>query len=125
MFFPILVPTKTEDEMTPEERQQLKERLLKEKEKVQKRVQSLKDLTQPIAPENAIGRVSRMDAINNKSVNDAALRTAENKLKSIDEALRKIDDKDFGHCRRCGQPIPMGRLVVMPESSLCIRCARM
>ena len=56
--------------MTQEERQQLKDKLLKEKEKVQKRIQSLKDLTQPIAPENAIGRVSRMDAINNKSVND-------------------------------------------------------
>lgn len=111
--------------MTQEERQQLKEKLLQEKEKVEKRIRSLKDLTQPIAPENAIGRVSRMDAINNKSVNDAALRTAEQKLKSIDEALRKIHDKDFGHCRRCGQPIPMGRLVVMPESSLCIRCARM
>lgn len=110
--------------MTAKERRQLKEKLLQEKEKVQKRIQSLKDLTQPIAPGNAIGRVSRMDAINNKSVNDAALRTAEHKLTSIGEALRKIDDKDFGHCRRCGQPIPMGRLVVMPESSLCMRCAQ-
>jgi len=112
------------DQMTSKERKQLQEKLLQEKEKVQKRIQSLKDLTQPIAPENAIGRVSRMDAINNKSVNDAALRTAENKLKNIDEALRKIDNKDFGHCRRCGQPIPMGRLVAMPESSLCMRCAQ-
>ena len=36
----------------------------------------------PIAPENAIGRVSRMDAINNKSVNEAALKKAEIKLKT-------------------------------------------
>ena len=35
------------------------------------------ELTKPIPPENAIGRVSRMDAINNRSVNEAALRTAE------------------------------------------------
>ncbi|MFP4619724.1 MAG: TraR/DksA family transcriptional regulator [Bacteroidales bacterium] len=111
--------------MTKEERSQLKEKLLQEKTKVEKRIESLKDLTKPIAPENAIGRVSRMDAINNKSVNDAALRTAENKLKNIEAALRKIDDKDFGHCRRCGQPIPMGRLAAMPESALCMRCAQM
>ena len=110
--------------MNAEERKKLRDKLLQEKEKVQKRIHTLKDLTQPIAPENAIGRVSRMDAINNKSVNEAALRTAENKLKNIDEALRKIDNKDFGHCRRCGQPIAMGRLVVMPESSLCMRCAQ-
>jgi DnaK suppressor protein len=31
-------------------------------------------LCQPIAPENSIGRVSRMDAINNKSVVEAALK---------------------------------------------------
>ena len=111
--------------MTTEEKAELKEKLLKENNKVEKRIENLRDLTRPIAPENAIGRVSRMDAINNKSVNEAALRTAENKKKSIDQALRKIDDKDFGNCRRCGQPIPMGRLGVMPESSLCLRCAQM
>ncbi len=110
--------------MTREEKERLKDKLLQEKAKVEKRVSSLKELTKSIAPDNAIGRVSRMDAINNKSVNEAALRTAENKLKSIDNALQKIDHNDFGKCRRCGQPIPMGRLVVMPESSLCIRCAQ-
>ena len=35
-----------------------------------------KEITKPIAPENAIGRISRMDAINNKSVTEAALRQA-------------------------------------------------
>jgi len=37
-------------------------------------IENYKELTKPIAPENAIGRVSRMDAINNKSVNEAALK---------------------------------------------------
>jgi len=41
----------------------------------QKVISNLKDLTKPISPENSIGRVSRMDAINNKSVNEAALRS--------------------------------------------------
>lgn len=36
-------------------------------------VEKFRDLTKPIAPENSIGRVSRMDAINNKSVNDSTL----------------------------------------------------
>lgn len=111
--------------MTQEEKKQLQEKLLKEKEKVEKRIKSLKDLTKSIEPDNAIGRVSRMDAINNKSVNDAALRTAQNKLQSIQNALENIDDKDFGNCKRCGQPIQMGRLVIMPESTRCIKCARL
>jgi DnaK suppressor protein len=110
--------------MTDKEKEQLKEKLIQEKTKVEKRIKSLKDLTQAIAPDNAIGRVSRMDAINNKSVNEAALMSAENKLKSIDNALQNLDKDDFGKCKRCGQEIPMGRLVVMPESHLCIRCAQ-
>src|SRR6056297_137117 len=110
--------------MTKEEKTQLKEKLEQEKAKVEKRITSLKDLTKSVEPDNAIGRVSRMDAINNKSVNDAALRTAENKLSSIKETLKNIDKEDFGKCRKCGQPIQMGRLVIMPESSLCMRCAQ-
>ena len=36
--------------------------------KTESAIERYKELTKPIAPENAIGRVSRMDAINNKSV---------------------------------------------------------
>jgi DnaK suppressor protein len=111
--------------MTREEKEQLKEKLQQEKEKVEKRIKSLKDLTKSVAPDDAIGRVSRMDAINNKSVNDAALRTAQNKLESIEYALKNIHEEDFGHCKRCGRPIQMGRLVIMPESKKCIKCANM
>jgi len=47
--------------------------------KTETSIEHYKELTKPIAPENAIGRVSRMDAINNKSVNDAALNKAKQK----------------------------------------------
>src|SRR6056297_1208078 len=110
--------------MDQKERDQLEKKLKEEKQKVEKRIKGLKELTQAVAPDNAIGRVSRMDAINNKSVNEAALRTAENKLSAIEEALKNIDKEEFGKCRKCGQPIQMGRLVIMPESSLCMRCAQ-
>ena len=83
-----------------------------------------KDLTKPIAPENAIGRVSRMDAINNKSVNDAALRKAEQKLKGLEIALTRLNDPDFGLCARCNNEIPLGRILLMPHSRFCVRCAR-
>ena len=110
--------------MTNDEKAQLKEKLQNEKAKVEKRISSLKELTKSVEPDNAIGRVSRMDAINNKSVNDAALRTAENKLQSIENALQNIGEEDFGHCKRCGKPIQMGRLVIMPESTKCVKCAQ-
>ncbi|WP_456462324.1 TraR/DksA family transcriptional regulator [Reichenbachiella sp.] len=91
--------------------------------KVQDNILVLKDLTKPIAPENAIGRVSRMDAINNKSINEASLRKAEEKLDKLKVALSKIDDNDFGICVRCKQPIPVGRIMLVPQSNKCVNCA--
>ena len=72
----------------------------------------------------AIGRVSRMDAINNKSVTEAALREAEHKLRSLELHLSNIDHEDFGKCARCKQAIPAGRLAIQPESPYCVGCAQ-
>lgn len=87
-------------------------------------ISNYRELTRPIAPENAIGRVSRMDAINNKSVNEAALRKAEQKLNNLQIALSNIDDPDFGICGRCKKEIPLGRILLMPQSRFCVGCAR-
>ena len=43
----------------------------------ERKIKDLRNLTKPISPSDAIGRVSRMDAINNKSVNENSLRQAE------------------------------------------------
>jgi len=89
----------------------------------QNAVLNYKELTKPIAPENAIGRISRMDAINNKSVNESALRKAELKLKNLQIALTNINDPDFGICGRCKNQIPIGRILLMPQSRFCVNCA--
>lgn len=109
--------------MTDTEKQQLVTKLKREKTKLENKIEELRELTQPIAPDCAIGRVSRMDAINNKSINEAALRKAEEKIKTIRFALEDIHKDNFGKCRQCGEEIPFGRLMVMPGSSLCVRCA--
>ncbi len=93
-------------------------------EKTRQSIKQYKDLTKPIAPENAIGRVSRMDAINNRSVTEAALRTAERKLKGLEVMLPKLGEKDFGLCVRCKNPIPVQRILLVPQSQFCVNCAR-
>lgn len=109
--------------MTKSEKQELKQRIEQNLEKLAGEIKELKALTRPISPENAIGRVSRMDAINNKTINEAALRKAVDKEKRLRIALNKIDDPDFGKCTNCGQDIRQGRMLLMPESNLCVRCA--
>lgn len=86
-------------------------------------VAEYKEMTRPIPPENAIGRVSRMDAINNKSINEAAQRQAEQKLKSLKIALARIDESEFGICLKCQSEIPIGRILIRPHSRFCVKCA--
>ena len=100
-----------------------KESIEKSIKETKKDISNLKELTKPISPENAIGRVSRMDAINNKSVNEAALRSAINKLNLLDSALQRINNKDFGLCIRCKNEIPIQRIILMPQSNRCVHCA--
>lgn len=110
-------------DMTSQERQVLQKKITETIVKMEKEVERLEEATQPISPENSIGRVSRMDAINNKGVSEAALRSSRRKLSSLRLALTKVDHPDFGLCSRCKQPIPPARLMYMPESTRCVRCA--
>lgn len=97
--------------------------ILQEIIKVEAQIQSLEKLTKPIAPENAIGRVSRMDAINNKSVNMAALQKARLKHKNLQIALSNLKEPSFGICAKCKNTIPIGRIMLMPQSRFCVNCA--
>ncbi len=103
---------------------QVKQTILDEISKTEASIIHYKELTKPIAPNDAIGRVSRMDAINNKTINDASLRQSEAKLKKLKIVLSKIDDTDFGICLKCKQAIPLGRILIRPESLLCVNCAQ-
>lgn len=99
------------------------EKINSEITKIKSRIEELRELTKPIAPDCAIGRISRMDAINNKTINENALRKAENKLKGLEVALQNVNDTDFGICAKCSKEIPLGRILLMPHSRFCVYCA--
>lgn len=109
--------------MTAQENQELKEAIERKIKMTKSAIEDYKEMTKPIAPDVAIGRLSRMDAINNKSVMEAALREAEAKLKRLESAISKINDSDFGLCIQCKQPIPFNRLKAMPDSTKCVPCS--
>ena len=102
----------------------VKQTILDEISKTEASIASYRGLTKPIAPNDAIGRVSRMDAINNKTINEASLRQAESKLSTLKIVLSNINDDDFGVCLKCKQAIPLGRILIRPESLFCVQCAR-
>jgi DnaK suppressor protein len=102
----------------------IKQIIVDEISKTEKSIKEYKDMVKPIAPDVAIGRISRMDAINNKSVMEASLRQIEQKLKNLNKVLSQLGSKEFGICIKCKQPIPIGRILIRPESLHCVNCAR-
>ncbi|WP_319266906.1 TraR/DksA C4-type zinc finger protein [uncultured Draconibacterium sp.] len=102
---------------------EIKAQLIAEIAKTEKLIQEYSELTKPVEPENAIGRISRMDAINNKSVTEATLRKAKDKLEKLKFALSKVDDDDFGLCVKCKKSIPLGRILIMPQALTCVSCS--
>ncbi len=91
--------------------------------KTEKSVLRYEELTQPISPDNAIGRVSRMDAINNRSVMDAALLKAKERLAGLKLNFDRLGTDDFGICLKCKNEIRIERILLAPESSFCVNCA--
>ena len=104
--------------------EEIQQKIEQEIKKTEKLILEYRDMTQPVEPDCAIGRISRMDAINNQSVTQASLRQAEDKLKKLNIVLSKIGEKDFGLCLKCRQSIPLARILFRPESMYCVHCAK-
>lgn len=109
--------------MNIEEKEIVRTEISKRLLKLEDQISELRELTQPIEPDCAIGRVSRMDAINNKSINDAALQKRLIQENGLKAALDNIDQNDFGKCLNCGNNIQVGRILIMPESRKCVKCS--
>ncbi len=83
----------------------------------------LEEATQPIEPSVAIGRLSRMEAIGEKSVNEARHVNVKLRLEKLKNALKRMEDGNYGICVRCKEEIPFGRLQAVPETLICVPCA--
>ncbi len=44
-------------------------------------------------------------------------------IRMIKDALKRIDDSEYGFCTKCGEEILSGRLDLLPYTPLCRNCA--
>jgi DnaK suppressor protein len=109
--------------MTPEDRQELKKRMQEKILELESHIKSLRESSRPVEPDNAIGRITRMDAISAKGISESSLRSAEDESARLQVALKRIGSEDFGVCADCGEDIPIGRLMLLPASMMCVDCA--
>ena len=78
----------------------------------------------PVALDQPIGRLSRMDAMQQQSMIQANRGAARKQLELVNTALRRLRESNYGDCLACEEPIPFSRLQVKPETPLCIDCQR-
>ena len=73
--------------------------------------------------QSAIGRLSRMDALQAQAMSIESNRRREEKIKRIKAALLRIENEEYGNCLTCDEEIEPRRLEFDPSISLCIICA--
>jgi DnaK suppressor protein len=58
----------------------------------------------------------------NRAINNTVTEARTRRLKSIEQAIRRIDRGKYGSCERCEEDIHIKRLVAMPWARLCLQC---
>ena len=78
--------------------------------------------SKPVDLETPIGRLSRMDAMQQQSMAKANRAASKQRLQLVRVALTAVEAETFGYCRKCEEPIGYRRLKAKPESAFCLAC---
>ena len=73
--------------------------------------------------QQSVGRLSRMDAMQQQAMSQATEQTRRANLLRIEAAERRLRDDEYGYCDDCGEEIPDARLNIDPMAERCIKCA--
>lgn len=73
--------------------------------------------------QQSVGRLSRMDAMQQQAMNAATEQKRRRDLMRIEAAERRLRDGEYGYCEECGEEIPEKRLAIDPMAERCVACA--
>ncbi len=76
----------------------------------------------PVDLDQPIGRISRVDALQQQAMAKATKDKAKLRLAQVRVALQAHAAGEYGYCRRCEEPIGIGRLRSRPETPFCVEC---
>jgi DnaK suppressor protein len=74
--------------------------------------------------QSMIGRLSRIDAMQDREMALATERRRQQETLRIEAALKRMETGDYGYCLSCGEEIELRRLELDPAVTVCIDCAR-
>jgi DnaK suppressor protein len=110
---------------SPEEIAALRDELNRQLEKLERSLRTTRRAARPVQlDQTAVGRLSRIDAIQNQSMTQGLQERQQLKAALLEGALRRMEDGSYGLCEGCGTAIDVQRLHLFPETSTCVACAR-
>ena len=72
--------------------------------------------------QQSVGRLSRMDALQSQAMAQAQQRRRDVLKGSLQAALQRLKDEEFGYCLECGDEIEEARLLANPVVIKCMSC---
>jgi len=112
------------DDLSAKQLEELSQDLRTLKVELEQALAASDQSAKPVDLEQPIGRLSRMDAIQNQQIAKASRRNHELRLRLVLAAINNLEGGDYGLCTRCDGPIDFRRLKARPEARMCIDCAR-
>lgn len=111
------------EDLTPEQFEELRADLVELRRTLRAALAAGEAATETVAlDQTAVGRLSRMGAMQVQEMAKASLRNHRRRLVQVDNALRLVEDDEYGQCRACDDPVGFRRLKARPETPLCLRC---
>ncbi len=89
-----------------------------------KELKALELQLKPIAPDCSLGDLLRSEMMHDQEVLNGAYIEAKKRYNSLLYAKEHLEDEDYGVCIDCDEAIAFERLLLMPESRYCVRCAK-
>ncbi len=108
--------------LSEEELRHYEQILLARQAEIETQFTQTEEMSQPVSPDPAIGRLTRQDAMQQQQMILESRRRLELQRTRIDTALDRIKKGSFGICVLCKVPIDVKRLDMVPESPLCVLC---
>ena len=108
--------------LTPDQAEVLHRKLRALTDELRSQLASSEEGARPVDLDQPIGRLSRMDAMQQQSMVRANRAAAQLRLKQAETALQRIGQDDYGVCAECGEEVGFARLEVRPETPFCLSC---
>ena len=110
--------------LTPEEIEELRHELSRQLAKLERSMKMTDEAMNPVTlDQTAVGRLSRMDSLQNQSLTRNLQERERAKLALIQAAFLRLEEGTYGVCVACGGEIPFQRLFVFPEGATCSSCS--